>query len=209
MSPRRYTMTRKMALAAETRQRIVAATLILHGQNGIFGTSWRDIATEANVSVGTVYRYFPTLDQLVPACGELLMERVQPPQPESISDILGDATQPAERIKRVADALFAFYERGGSHLDADLRERELPAVREWEEFLRAMVAGFIGEALVGFHQDAKTIIKLSFLFDFPTFRAMRARGISANEASRIAAEMAIAWLGIRPADLTDQANRTP
>lgn len=208
MSPRRYTMTRKMALAAETRQRIVAATLKLHGHNGIFGTSWKDIATEANVSVGTVYRYFPTLDQLVPACGELLMERVQPPQPESIGDILGDAAQPAERIKRVADALFAFYERGGSHLDADLRERALPAVQEWEEFLRAMVAGFIGEALGEFHPDADTITKLSFLFDFPTFRAMSARGISATEASRIAAEMAIAWLGIRPADLTDQANRT-
>ncbi len=209
MSPRRYTMTRKMALAAETRQRIVAATLRLHGQSGIFGTSWKDIATEANVSVGTVYRYFPTLDQLLPACGDLLMERVQPPQPESIADILGDATLPAERIKRVADALFAFYERGGSHLDADLRERELPAVREWEEFLRTMVAGFIGEALTGFRPDTITISKLSFLFDFPTFRAMRIRGIAATDASRIAAEMAIAWLGSQPADLTDQADRAP
>ena len=66
MSPRRYTMTKKLALATETRQRIVEATLKLHGEYGIFGTSWKDIATEANVSVGTVYRYFPTRDQLVP-----------------------------------------------------------------------------------------------------------------------------------------------
>ena len=203
MSPRRYTMTRKLALATETRQRIVEATLKLHGEYGIFGTSWKDIATEANVSVGTVYRYFPTRDQLVPACGELLMEKIQPPQPESIAQILGNAAHPAERIRRVADALFAFYERGGSHLDADLRERKLPAVREWEEFLRALVAGFVSEALSGLGQDKTTITSLSFLFDFPTFRAICSRGIPASDAARIAAEMAMAWLATHPDDRVD------
>ena len=148
MSPRRYSMTRKKAVTAEFRQRILDATLKLHGQKGIFGTSWKDIAHEADVSVGTVYKHFPTLDELVPACGELLMERLKPPNPESIGEILGNATTPIERLLNVAKALFAFYHRGGRHLESDLRERELPAMREWEDYLRAMVTGFIREALI-------------------------------------------------------------
>jgi AcrR family transcriptional regulator len=194
MSPRHYRMTRKKAATEETRLRIINATLKLHGQRGIFGTSWADIAREADVSVGTVYKYFPTLDELVPACGELLMVRVQPPQPDSIGSILGDATEPGERLRRVAAALFSFYHRGGRHLDADLRERELPAVCEWEEFLRGMVEGFVREALAGRSADDQLISRLSFLFDFPTYNAMRIRGMDIETAIATATEMAIAWL---------------
>ena len=195
MAPRRYVMTRKKELAAETRQRILGATLKLHGRNGIFGTSWKEIAQEANVAVGTVYKYFPTLDQLVPACGELLMERVRPPQPESINSIIGDATEPTERLYRVALELFAFYERGGRHLDIDSRERELPAVQEWESHLHNLVAGFINEAVVSLGLNDEAIAKLAYLFDFPTYRAMRARGLSTADAANTATEMAIAWIG--------------
>lgn len=194
MAPRHYKMTRKKAASEETRYKIVDATLKLHGQRGIFGTSWADIAREADVSVGTVYKYFPTLDELVPACGELLMVRVQPPQPDSIGVILGDATEPGERLRRVAEALFSFYHRGGRHLDADLRERELPAVREWEEFLRGMVEGFVREALAGRRADGQLISRLSFLFDFRTYSAMRIRGLGIETAIATVTEMATAWL---------------
>ncbi len=197
MAPRRYVMTRKKELAAETRQRILDATLKLHSRNGIFGTSWKDIAHEASVAVGTVYKHFPTLDQLVPACGELLMERVQPPQPESINDILGDARTPMERVHRVALELFTFYERGGRHLDTDFRERELPAVREWEEYLRVMVAGFVKEAVMGQNLDDEGVSNLAYLFDVETFRAMRARSLSLTDCAKTAAEMATAWINAR------------
>lgn len=197
MAPRRYVMTRKKELAAETRQRILVATLKLHGRYGIFGTSWKEIAQEASVAVGTVYKYFPTLDQLVPACGELLMERVRPPQPESIISIIGDATEPTDRLYRVALELFAFYERGGRHLDIDSRERELPAVQEWESHLHNLVRGFVDEAVASCALNDEAIAKLAYLFDFPTFRAMRARGLSATDAASIATEMAIAWIGAR------------
>lgn len=199
MAPRHYRMTRKKAASEETRHRIVDATLKLHGQRGIFGTSWADIAREADVSVGTVYKYFPTLDELVPACGELLMAKARPPQPDSIASILGDATEPGERLRRVAAALFSFYHRGGPHLDADLRERKLPAVREWEGFLRAMIDGFVREALAGRGIDDRLISRLSFLLDFPTYNAMRIRGMDTEAAVATATEMAMAWLGARTA----------
>lgn len=196
MSPRRYDMTRKRALAAATRRRIVEATLKLHGEKGIFGTSWADIAQEANVAVGTVYRYFPSIEELVPACGELLMERTQPPSPNDIEAILGEAADPVERLHQVADTVFGFYVRGGKSLESDLRERELPAVREWEEYLRQMVREFVLEALRDVAEPTEAKEHLSFLFDVPTFNAMRVRGLSPEQAAETVTGLAARWLGI-------------
>lgn len=195
MSPRRYSMTKKMAATAEFRQRILEATIKLHGRKGIFGTSWKDIARAADVSVGTVYKHFPSLDELVPACGELLMERIQPPRPESALEIIGETSDGTERLRRVARELFAFYSRGGPHLESDLRERELPAMREWEDHLRGLVTSFVTAALADFRLEAGTITHISFLFDFPTFSALRLRGIETEAAAEIASGMAMSWIG--------------
>ena len=119
-------MSRRAAAREETRRRIVEATAKLHGENGVFGTSWQDIAREADVSVATVYAHFPSLQELLPACGALVMERARPPSPESAAEIIGDARGRRKRLKRVAEELFAFYDRGGRHLDVDVRERQLP-----------------------------------------------------------------------------------
>ena len=75
-------MDKRKAAVQETRQRIVEATLALHAEKGIFGTSWQDIARRADVSVGTVYKHFPSLDELVPACGELMYAITRPPSLE-------------------------------------------------------------------------------------------------------------------------------
>jgi AcrR family transcriptional regulator len=196
MSPRRYDMTGKRATAAETRRRIVEATLKLHSEKGIFGTSWADIAREADVAIGTVYRNFPTLDELVPACGELLMELTRPPQPGDIGAILGDAVAPADRLRRVADTLFAFYARAGKSLESDLREREMPAVREWEEYLRGMVEGFVVEALDTAPVEAGMKQRVCFLLDVPTFVAMRTRGLDPAAAAETVTALIARWLGL-------------
>lgn len=202
MSPRRYDMTRKRAGAAETRKRIVEATLKLHGEKGVFGTSWADIAREADVAIGTVYRNFPTLDELVPACGELLMERTQPPAPDDIGWILGDAADPVVRLRRVAETVFGFYGRGGKYLEADIRERELPAMREWEEYLRSMVQGFVLEALkdVPVADDLKR--QTCFLFDVPTFSAMRLRSLGERDAIATVTGLVSCWLGLGTTEST-------
>ncbi len=104
-------MNTRSAAAEETRRRSLEATLQLHTEKGIFGTSWQEIARRADVSVGTVYRHFPTLAELVPACGELLFERTQPPSPDDAAAAVGDASDPVDRLERAATALFSFYDR--------------------------------------------------------------------------------------------------
>ena len=165
------------------------ATAKLHGERGVFGTSWRDIAEEADVSVATVYSHFPSLDELLPACGQLVMERARPPAREAASEVVGDARDLRERLVRVARELFGFYERGGAHLEVDVRERELPGVREWEESQRATVLAFVREALGG-HADARTARVVSAFFDLPTYKALRIRGVSPDKAAETVAEIA-------------------
>jgi AcrR family transcriptional regulator len=194
MSPRRYTMKKRSSSVAETRHRIVEATLKLHGSRGIFGTSWQDIAREADVALGTVYKHFPSLEELVPACGELLMQRIQPPLPDDVMSIVGEAVEPAERLRRVTSTLFAFYERGGVHLDSDMRERELPAVQEWEQHMRSMVTHFLRVALQGQELTADQVRLASALLDVPSFRAMRIRGISAEQATEHITTIILCWL---------------
>src|ERR687890_249729 len=81
MSPRKYDMTRRASAAAQTRRRIIDATRALHTEQGIAATSWDEIAARAGVGVGTVYRHFPSLDELIPACGETTMQAVALPDP--------------------------------------------------------------------------------------------------------------------------------
>ena len=187
--PRKYDMSTRAAAREETRRRIVEATAKLHGERGVFGTSWRDIADEADVSVATVYSHFPSLEDLLPACGELVMERARPPSADAAAEIVGDASCVRQRLRRVARELFAFYERGGPHLEVDARERELPGVREWEESQRATVAVFVREALAG-HREARKARLVSAFFDLPTYKALRTRGASPRRAAEIVAEVA-------------------
>src|SRR5688500_5079721 len=115
MSPRNYDMSRRAAAAAQTRDRIVAATCELHGEQGIAATSWDDIAARAGVGVGTVYRHFPSLDELIPACGAVTMQAIALPDP---ADVFEGAKDADERIGRLVREAFAIYERAAPWLRA-------------------------------------------------------------------------------------------
>jgi AcrR family transcriptional regulator len=187
-------MTRRAASRNETRNRIVEATAKLHGERGVLGTTWQDIAREADVSVSTVYAHFPSLNELLPACGQLVMGRVRPPGADDADEIIGDSHDTRERLLRVAGALFSFYERGGPHIEVDVRERQLPGMREWEESQRATVAALVGAALVDEAPAAASLRLVSAFFDLPTYKALRTRGVSTKRAAETVAEVALGLL---------------
>jgi AcrR family transcriptional regulator len=192
--PRSYDMTKRAAAKEETRRRIVEATAKLHGENGILGTSWADIAKEADVSVATVYGHFPSLAELMPACGAHVMARIRPPSADQAPHVIGDATDLGERLRRVAAELFAYYERGGPHIEVDIRERALPGMKEWETEQRELVATFVREAVRPAEVTEDRIQVLSALFDLATFRAMRARRVETEEVTEAVAQMASCML---------------
>jgi AcrR family transcriptional regulator len=194
LAPRKYTMDKRKAAVAETRRRILEATLALHAEKGIFGTSWQDIAKRADVSVGTVYKHFPSLDELVPACGELAYAITRPPSLEDAPQIFAEANSLEERLGRLIEELFAFYERGAPYIETDFQERRLPAVVEWEAYMRATIAGLVREALVSAEPDESTVRAVSALLDFSTFKSFLDRDIRKEQVTRTIQEVLLCWI---------------
>jgi AcrR family transcriptional regulator len=194
LTPRKYTMDKRKAAVQETRQRIVEATLALHAEKGIFGTSWQDIAHRADVSVGTVYKHFPSLDELVPACGELMYAITRPPSLEDAPRIFARADSLEERLGRLISELFDYYERGAPYIETDFQERQLPAVAEWEVYMRDTVAALVREALVTVRADEITVQAVSAFLDFSTFKSFMDRDIPKEQAAKTMGEVLLCWI---------------
>jgi AcrR family transcriptional regulator len=187
-------MDKRRAAVEETRQRILEATLALHSEKGIFGTSWQDIAQRADVSVGTVYKHFPSLDELVPACGELMYAITRPPSLEDAPQIFAGAHSLEERLERLISELFDFYERGASYIETDFQERQLPSVQEWEAYWRTTLEGLTREALSPVVADERTVQAVSTLADFSVFKSFTERDIPKEQAAKIMNEVLLCWI---------------
>jgi AcrR family transcriptional regulator len=194
LAPRKYTMDKRRAAVEETRQRILEATLALHSEKGIFGTSWQDIAKRADVSVGTVYKHFPSLEELVPACGELMYAITRPPSLEDAPRIFAEAHSLEGRLGRLVEELFAFYERGAPYIETDFQERRLPAVVEWEAYMRATIAELVREALVSAGPEERTVQSVSALLDFSTFKSFVDRDVPKERAAKAITEVILCWI---------------
>jgi AcrR family transcriptional regulator len=122
----------------------VAATMRLHDEKGVVPTTFAEIAERAGVGPATVSRHFPTLGDLVRACGVHVWHEMHPPTPDAVASVFADAKTGRERLVRLVEELDAFYTRGAHRLALAARDREL--VPELDGFLSAVEAGV--EALV-------------------------------------------------------------
>jgi AcrR family transcriptional regulator len=189
MSPRKYDMTRRASAVAQTRKRIIDATRELHGEQGIAATSWDDIAARAGVGVGTVYRHFPSLDELIPACGEVSMQVIALPGPEDARSLLDGASDPRERIERLVREVFAVYERGAPQLRAMRNEPGVhPGVAESGEAVEASLSALVEAAV---ETDRKVV---RAMIDLGTWQAFRDQGLDLEQAVDAVSQMLAARL---------------
>lgn len=100
---------------AARRERVVLAALDLGADGGYDAVQMRDVATRAEVALGTIYRYFPSKDSLLLAVmvhwlGDL-EQRVSRRPPtgdttvERIMDVLGRALASMDRDPRLTAAV--------------------------------------------------------------------------------------------------------
>jgi AcrR family transcriptional regulator len=172
-------MSKRAVAAAQTRQRIVDAARELHGEQGIAATSWDDIAARAGVGVGTVYRHFPSLDELVPACGEITMQDVAPPDPATVPALFEHASEPAERIKRLVREAFAIYERAAPELRAIRREADVhPRVAQDRDQLEATLSALVDTALGPLDATQQDRALVRAMVDLNTWEALRDQGLA-------------------------------
>ncbi|MEO8329446.1 MAG: TetR/AcrR family transcriptional regulator [Candidatus Nanopelagicales bacterium] len=110
--PRAYRMDGRAKRVDATRQRIVEATVELHGSVGPAQTSIVGIAERAGVTRLTVYRHFPDEDSLYAACSAHWLSQQRVPRPDAWLEI----TDPNDRLKVGLADLYRFYRQGESML---------------------------------------------------------------------------------------------
>ena len=184
MRPRSYQQKQRAEGAEETRRRIVQATFELHGEQGIAATTMKHIAQRAGVSIGTVYHHFPTLDQTVQACGEMVMATFPPPN-EAI--FAGVATM-RERIFRLARALFDHLDQVGfDQVRPD--QHKVPVVRHFVTEEEAQRIELTRAALAPFKVDRDLIRIVAALLDIEVYRGLQRAGLSLDEAADAMADV--------------------
>src|SRR5436190_8722112 len=178
MSPRGYDRTLKIAAAEEARRRIVEAAAELHAAHGSRGTSHAMIAARARVSIPTVYKYFPTANDLIPACTGLVASRAPVALDETIFD---GQSRIADRVRTLAAALFRVHEYLAPWLrwtDADAEA--LPALRNFLDAGREHRGRLVRKALQppGGRPPAKALVLLAeTLLDYPSWRTLTSGGL--------------------------------
>ena len=155
------------------------ATLTLHDEQGITGTSVRDVAGRAGVAPGTVLHHFPRMDELIQACGEL--SAAMAPMPTEA--IFAAGADRASRVRVLTLELFGWWERlgisGWNHLQVD--RTALPRVSAWLDEVgerhRQLVRTALG-APAAHHLD---VVKA--MTTHGVWSSMHAAGIETKEAA--------------------------
>jgi AcrR family transcriptional regulator len=143
---RPYTKRRRAQAEAETRQRIAEAAMRLHGSVGPARTTISAVAEEADVQRATVYRHFPTEEELFGACSAHWASLHPPPDAGSWALI----ADPDERLRKGLADLYAWYGSDEQMFVNTRRDATLaPAMAPTVERVRAGIAAMVETLMKG------------------------------------------------------------
>src|SRR5579884_2077102 len=184
MSPRRYSMERRAAAVEQTRRAIIEATMRCHARQGILGTTIQDVAKEADVALGTVYRHFPTLNDLVGACGQASLELLGLPDREQARQRFRGARTQTERVGRLVDAVGSLYEQAaGSFVAVRAAADTLPAAARGHKLMEHAIDILVEEALGPLRVSATQRRTIRALLDARFWETLTEHGLD-NESKR-------------------------
>lgn len=131
---------------AARRRRVLDATLELARGGGFEAVQMRDVASEANVALGTVYRYFSSKERLLlEAMAEQLDDlrrylELHPPQgPTAATRVIAVLERADAALARQPDVTAAMVRAYGA-----CREENAIVIARVSEIMRAIVTGAIG-----------------------------------------------------------------
>jgi len=176
---RTYTLGRRAEQQAETRQRIVEATVDLHSRVGPAQTTISMIAEQAGVQRHTVYAHFPDERSLFAACSGLFAERSPAPDPEPWRLI----NDPTARLRQGLAAIYGWYGRNAATLSSVIRDAEHHAMtRETNARTFAPLMAAYHEVL-GDELEPRQRAMLGLALSFFTWRTLARDGGLAQEAA--------------------------
>jgi AcrR family transcriptional regulator len=187
---RSYRMQKRADALGATRNRIIWATMQLHGEKGVATTSQADVAARAGVAPATVYRHFPTMGSLVRACGAQTWAALGPPRPRDADRLFAGLDTTTERLDRLVEELSDFYGRAQLAIESARQDRS--RVPELDKDLRmgeAALAALAREALAldGHHESRLNLVLA--LTDFSVWKSLRDHGVPLAEIPKILATL--------------------
>jgi AcrR family transcriptional regulator len=191
---RRYTLKERAKSQAETRQRIVEATMALHEEIGPRATTISAIAARAGVQRLTVYRHFPDETAVFQACTSHWLSLNPAPGPEAWDGAGDVVTQRAAAL----GAFHCYYARTRAMWTVAHRDvADVPALQEPMAQFAAYVAG-VADAL-GADLGPLGRASLHHGLVYPTWAALEAQGLD-EERKR---DLVLSWIeGAARADAT-------
>jgi AcrR family transcriptional regulator len=169
--PREYKMRKRADDWQKTRERILQATMQLHDEQGVAPTTFSDIAKRAGLGQATLYRHFPTLGDLVQACGGHVWQEMQPPTGEAAAAVFEGLATVDERLEKLVEEIDAFYRRGALRLHLAGRDRDLiPALDYFLKAVEAGVEAYVHEALAPAGPPKRTVEVVAALMSFPVWQ---------------------------------------
>jgi AcrR family transcriptional regulator len=196
--PRKYEQKQRAERQAETRRRIVEATVALHQELGVVNTSISAIAERAQVERPTVYRHFPDQRSLLTACTSHYQELNPLPELEPWSRI----PDPKERLRQALCEIFAYFARSEPMMSSTMRDLpELPVLQEviapfWDYWQN------VGNLLaMGWDAQRPPLLEAAIRhsLDFGTWQSLvRRQGLSDEEAVALLVELVIVAARISP-----------
>jgi AcrR family transcriptional regulator len=175
-----------MGRRAETQNRtigkILRATMELHDEKGVAPTTFADIADRAGVGQATVSRHFPSLGDLVRACGQHVWQEMRPPLPEDAGKVFAGLDGSERRLTRLVEEVDSFYARGALRLDLASRDRAI--IPELDGFLNAVEAGvgaLVREALAPDRPSERETVVAAALMSFRVWQSFQRSPIPPHE----------------------------
>jgi AcrR family transcriptional regulator len=177
---RRYELKERARRQAETRRRIVEATVALHTSVGPARTTISAIAQGAGVERHTVYAHFPDDRTLFRACSSHW--RHQHPQPDYAH--LASIEDPDRRLRTAIGAMYEWYESVESDLALFVRDASvLPIGAETLRETTSTVARFADSLARGWPRRKTVRAAIGHALEFETWRSLvRRQGLSRKQA---------------------------
>jgi AcrR family transcriptional regulator len=186
MEKRPYKMRQRAVEQARTRQRIVEATVELHGSLGPKNTSISGVAERAGVQRLTVYRHFPDEHALFAACSSHWLSQNPPPG----FQIWAQIADPAGRTGAALGALNAYYRRTQSMLrltyrDLDEVQALQKPVQEFQAYLDAIRDDLAAAWCPKARKPRPLIAAIAHALAFSTWSSLSGLGLSDSQISRL------------------------
>jgi AcrR family transcriptional regulator len=190
-TPRKYELRRRADAMETTRRRITQAAVELHGRIGPARTTIAGVAELAGVQRHTVYRHFPTEEELFAACSSEYWGHHPWPDVMPWKEI----GSPSDRLTTALTALYGYYETVEQMLTNALRDAAtVPLVERslqpFTEYLDDVAAVLIDAYAPQATEPVLLKAAVHHAVEFPTWRSLiRRQGLQPEAAVTLLTRM--------------------